>query len=51
MVGCRGGIRYSRMVDRLRAEDIAGEEWAEWYALSPEERFMESMTLWDTYLA
>jgi hypothetical protein len=38
-------------VDRLRAQDIAGEEWAEWYALSPEARFLESIKLWDTYLA
>jgi hypothetical protein len=35
----------------LRAEDVVGEEWAEWYRLSPEERFAESMKLWDTFLA
>ena len=28
-----------------------GEEWAEWYLMSPQERFAESMKLWDTYLA
>lgn len=39
------------IVERLRAEEIAGEEWAEWYALSPRERFLESMKLWETYLA
>ena len=33
------------------AEDLVGEEWAEWYRLSPAERFAESMKLWDTYLA
>jgi hypothetical protein len=38
-------------MERLRAEDIVGEEWAEWYGLSPEERFRESMKLWDTYVA
>jgi hypothetical protein len=38
-------------VQRLRAEEIAGEEWAAWYALSPSERFLESMKLWETYLA
>jgi hypothetical protein len=38
-------------VQRLRAEEIAGEEWASWYALSPSERFLESMRLWETYLA
>jgi hypothetical protein len=38
-------------VERLSAAEIAGEEWAAWYALSPAERFLESMKLWDTYLA
>ncbi len=38
-------------MERLRAEEIAGEEWASWYALSPSERFLESMKLWETYLA
>ncbi len=33
------------------AEEIAGEEWAEWYRLTPQERFRESMKLWQTYLA
>ena len=32
-------------------EEIAGEEWADWYRLTPQERFIESMKLWDTYLA
>jgi hypothetical protein len=27
----------------LRAEDVVGEEWAEWYRLSPQERFADSM--------
>jgi len=44
-------IGYSRNVKRLRAEDVAGAEWAAWYALSPEERFLESAKLWETYLA
>ena len=26
-------------------------EWAEWYALTPAERFRESVGLWETYLA
>ena len=38
-------------MDKLLAEKIAGPEWAEWYALTPQERFRESMKLWDTYLA
>ena len=35
----------------LRAEDVAGPEWADWYALSPQQRFQESEKLWRTYLA
>ena len=35
----------------IRAEDLVGDEWAEWYRLSPAERFCESMKLWDTWLA
>jgi hypothetical protein len=38
-------------MDDLHAEDLVGEEWAEWYRLTPQERFHESMKLWDTYLA
>ena len=40
-----------RIVERLRAEEIVGQEWAEWYMLSPSERFLESAKLWETYLA
>lgn len=36
---------------RPTAEEIAGEEWAEWYRMTPQERFRESMKLWETYLA
>ena len=35
----------------IRAEDLVGEEWAEWYRLTPQERFRRSMELWETYLA
>ena len=38
-------------MNQLSVEEIAGGEWAAWYALSPQERFLESMKLWDTYLA
>lgn len=34
-----------------RAEDVVGEEWAEWYMMTPEQRWAESMKLWETYLA
>ena len=39
------------MVKRLTAEEIVGSEWAEWYSLSPAERFLESAKLWETYIA
>jgi hypothetical protein len=38
-------------VDGFHLEDIVGEDWADWYHLTPQERFIESMKLWDTYLA
>ena len=34
----------------MTAEDLVGEEWAEWYRLTPEERWLESEKLWRTYL-
>ena len=33
----------------LRAEDICEAEWAEWYSLSPAERWLESSRLWTTF--
>ena len=38
-------------MERLRAEDVVGDEWASWYALTPAERFLESTKMWATYLA
>jgi len=35
----------------VTAEDIAGPEWAEWYRLSPEERWQYSCLLWHEYIA
>lgn len=29
----------------------AEDEWAEWRSLTPEQRFLESMKVWETYLA
>ena len=34
----------------IPAEDLVGEEWAEWYCLSPEERWLETCRLWDWFL-
>jgi hypothetical protein len=35
----------------ITPEELVGEEWAEWYRMTPVERFTESMRLWETYLA
>ena len=32
-------------------EEFVGEEWAEWYRMSPLERWQESAKLWQTYIA
>jgi len=49
---------YSAKVDNMSAtragikpENLVGEEWAEWYRLTPAQRFTESMRLWETWLA
>jgi len=36
---------------KISAEELVGEEWAEWYARTPMESFRESEKLWMTYLA
>jgi hypothetical protein len=38
-------------MNELDAGEPAGDEWDEWRALTPEQRFLESMKLWETYLA
>ncbi len=35
----------------VQPEELVGDEWAEWYRLTPEERWLESEKLWQTYLA
>jgi hypothetical protein len=35
----------------IDAEDLVGAEWAEWYRLTPAERWLESEKLWATYLS
>ncbi|MEX2286466.1 MAG: hypothetical protein WD648_05200 [Planctomycetaceae bacterium] len=32
-------------------DDFCEPEWAEWYRMSPAERWAESMKLWDTFIA
>jgi hypothetical protein len=36
---------------KISAEELVGEEWAEWYSLTPIERWRQSSKLWETYLA
>jgi hypothetical protein len=31
-------------------EELVGEEWAEWYRLTPSERWIETGKLWSTYI-
>jgi hypothetical protein len=33
----------------ISAEELVGEEWADWYRLSPLERWRESEKLWQTF--
>jgi hypothetical protein len=35
----------------IQPEELVGEEWAEWYRLSPIQRWQESEKLWQIYLA
>ena len=35
----------------IRIEEIVSEEWAEWYRLTPLERWRESQKLWQAYLS
>ena len=36
---------------RIDTEELVGPEWAEWYRLTPEQRWRESARLWEIYLA
>lgn len=38
-------------MSKISAEELVGEEWAEWYSLTPTERWRQSSKLWDTYLS
>lgn len=35
----------------IRAEELVGEEWAEWFRMTPAERFAESEKMMETYLS
>ncbi len=36
---------------QLQPEDVCDAEWADWYRLTPAQRWQESQKLWATYLA
>ena len=35
----------------IQPEQLVEDEWAEWYRLTPVQRWLESEKLWQTYLA
>jgi hypothetical protein len=39
------------LMNELSGDAPAEDEWTEWRNLTPEQRFLESMKLWETYLA
>jgi len=43
--------RAKPIAPHIRAEDIVGPEWAEWFRLTPAERWRESGKLWASFLA
>src|SRR5271170_5925091 len=44
-----GSIWYS--IAMIQLEQLIEGEWAEWYRLTPVQRWLESEKLWQTYLA
>ena len=47
---CNRQITMKPGVSDLSPEELVGEEWAEWYLLTPIERWQQSSILWQTYL-
>lgn len=43
--------RRSSPLARVSPEELVGHEWAEWYRLTPAERWLESEKLWQIYLS
>jgi hypothetical protein len=42
---------FVKLIGVIQPEQLVGEEWAEWYRLTPAQRWEESEKLWQTYLA
>lgn len=38
-------------MDELNARDLVGDEWADWFSLSPAERWKQTEQLWTTFLS
>lgn len=47
----RPGRRTDVIAPHISAEGLVGSEWAEWYGLTPAERWRESGKLWASFLA
>lgn len=49
----RRRVRYKPHLKQtlISPEDLVGEEWAEWYRLTPAERWRESLKLWQAYVS
>lgn len=43
--------RRSAIAPAIRAEDLVGSEWAEWFRLTPVERWQENGKLWASFVA
>jgi hypothetical protein len=38
-------------MELIAPEELVGEEWAEWYRLTPARRWLKTETLWAIYLS
>lgn len=50
-LGVASKAEYPVCMDRRAlAEELEGAEWAEWYFMTPQQRWRESEKLWQNYL-
>lgn len=50
-LACRPADSEAIIARMISAEELVGEQWAEWYRLKPAERWIESAKLWQVYLS
>jgi hypothetical protein len=50
-IRAEGGVARMADLAKIDIEDVCGPEWAEWYLMTPLQRWEESQKLWSTYLA